>query len=193
MPCSRDYVLKRVAVHVRDREDIGDCVSSQLALLEILAPQRMAGLLAEALKRRGFAVEANKAQRDEGEGIALEVDLETGEVTLRESHPVELEGSAERQRQVSRRLSAEEQTRIESELDAAARRALETQLQEQRDRARQDSTKKLERRLGDLQREIDGIANEVTREALKEKAQSLGLVENVVEDEHGGLTIEIRV
>jgi len=52
----------------------------------------------------------------------------------------------------------------------------------------------LEKKLCDLQPELSDVVNKVTRQAIKEKAQQLGTVKEVSEDEESGsLTIKIEV
>ena len=52
----------------------------------------------------------------------------------------------------------------------------------------------LEKHLQELQPEISGVVNQVTRDALKQKAQQMGTVKEVSEDaETGSLTIKVEV
>ena len=52
----------------------------------------------------------------------------------------------------------------------------------------------LEGKLGDLRKELDQISNRVTAEALKQKAASMGEVQEVSEDpESGSLTIRVKI
>ena len=53
---------------------------------------------------------------------------------------------------------------------------------------------KLEKKLGDLRKELDSVTTRVTAEALKEKARTLGEIEELHEDsETGELTIKVRL
>ena len=56
------------------------------------------------------------------------------------------------------------------------------------------ATEALEKHLQDIQPEISEVVNQVTRDALKQKAQQLGTVKEVSEDaESGSLTIKVEV
>jgi hypothetical protein len=177
---------------------VDDGVCGSIELLPILAKERMRELLSDELVRRGFERDGNVARRATGDGVTVEVDLDSGTVTARAEADVhvdikgqvdgprryrESEGNSPENREIERAA-------LQAELEAtlAAREAKETKL------ARRATTERLEASLRDLKRELDAATNRVTAEALKEKAKSMGEIEELVEDaETGALTIKVKL
>jgi hypothetical protein len=169
-----------------------DSVSTRLEILEVLPPDQMAGLLAAELEAGGYECDGGLLVRKQ-DGVAITVDPNTGEVTVR--------------------AEACEDVRVEGEKEGAAyddagpnskavREHLQQQLQSDLERkAKQQEatlqgkvTDRLEGQLIDLSRELDGAVNRATAEALKIKAAQLGQIKEISEDkEAGSLTIVVEV
>jgi hypothetical protein len=164
----------------------------------------MSELLAGELAKRGFEVDRTPgagdrphdevggavARRQESDGVVVEVDLSTGAVSVKAEASADI--AVERQltatvglRQVEDATqSAKKQVDEEAEAEAQAAEA----------RARNEVAARLERHLADLQRELDAVTTRVTAEALKEKARSIGEIQEMHEDVEGGeLTIKVRL
>ena len=178
-------------VHVDD----GACGS--IELLPILPKERMSELLAAELGARGFTREGSIAKRA-GDGVVIEVDLDAGTVTARAEAAVhvEIEGTRAGPRRTRDSEGnrpehrAREREALQQELDAelVAREAKEIE------RARRETTDRLERALRDVKRELDQATNRATARALEEKARSMGEIEEIVEDAAtGALTIKVKL
>ncbi len=184
-------------ISLKQREKHGlrasDEVGTSLELLEILPPERMADLLAQELKRRGFVQRGDKLLRNEKGGITIEVDPKTADVTVK----VECEKTVT--------LEAERQTWADSPSGSAqnaARKAMKEELQRdlqrkaelQKAELQKRATDRLEAQLSSLRKELDQAVNRVTAEALKEKAAKLGQIKQISEDaQTGSLTIVLEV
>ena len=170
-----------------------DGVGTALELLEILPPERMADLLAQELKRRGFVQKGDKLLRTEKGGVTVEIDPKSADVIVQ----VECEKTVT--------LEAERQTWTESPAGSAqnaARKAMKEELQrdlqrkaeQQKAELQKRATDRLEAQLSDLRKELDQAVNRVTAEALKEKAAKLGQIKQISEDaQTGSLTIILEV
>jgi hypothetical protein len=185
---SRAYriaVKESLSRHVQ----VDDGVCSSLELLPILQKDRMRELLAAELGVRGFTRDGKTASRDEGGGITLSVDLESGEVSLVAEGHSELELTAERSAVVA---NPNDPARQKSLRDAA-QQALERAAEAETEALRRQVTEKLEGALRDAKEELDGVVNRVTAAALKQRAGELGEIEAIHEEANGGLTIKVRV
>jgi hypothetical protein len=171
----------------------GDHVECQLGMLEILPPERMAGLLAQELARRGFQQKGEQWVRQSGD-VTIAVDPRKGSVTVRTEGQEEVTVEGER-------VAWTEQDASEARKKQAAdhaRQELQRQLQSKADRKRDELQKKitdrLEGHLADVRRELDQAVNRVTAEALKEKAAAMGRIKEMTEDaQTGSLTIVVEV
>ena len=171
-------------VHVED----GVCTS--LELLPILPKERTAEILEAELKTRGFTKEGDVLRRVEKDGIIVEIDPKTAQVSVKAEASAKIEVD-----HTATELVAEEA--IQAGTEAAQRRIdrrAERDAQAAEDKARTEVTDKLEKRLGDLRKELDQATTRVTAEALKEKARKLGEIEELHEDkETGELTIKVKL
>lgn len=186
---SRVYTIK-VAERVRRVVHLEDSVKTKLELLDVLPPEGMSGVLARELERRGFTIEDGKAVRIEDDGIVIEVDLESAEVTVGLARETEIEKD-----DISRgRSTAPRDKKLEKKLKDQLRDRLEDEVDREREEQQDELTKQLEQALADIQAELDQIGNRVTADALKEKAASMGEVTSVEEDEQtGSVTIKVKV
>ncbi len=185
---SRAYritVKESLSRHVQ----VEDGVASNLELLPILSPERTSALLAEELGRRGFARDGVKATRQEGAGITVEVNLETGAVQVTAEGHLDLE--LERTR-----VGTTEQPHAEKHKEMMQERlkaSLEQEAKSEEELLRKKVTEQLSGKLRDLKGELDEVTTRVTAEALKLKAKELGQVEEIHEEPNGGLVIKVRV
>ncbi len=171
-------------VHVED----GVCTT--LELLPILPQERQGELLGEELARRGFTRDGGVARRTDEEGVVIEVELATGTVSVKAEASANIEISKERTENVVEEALERGTKAAQDRVNREAER--EAQAAEQK--AKDEVAKKLERRLGDLRRELDSVTAKVTADALKEKAKQLGEIEEMHEDvETGELTIKVRL
>lgn len=185
---SRSYRIK-VRESLRRVIKASDHVGSQLELLEILAPEQMAELLAKELVARGFERSGTTATRTT-KGVTVTVDLECGEVTVRSDSQENLKLETERDRIVyEERTSA-----AEKDLRDRLKESLEKDAQDRQTQLQKQVTDRLERELGDVKKELDGAVNRATAEALKVKAAQMGQIKSLTEDPSGNsLTIIIEV
>jgi hypothetical protein len=188
-PLSRAYrVTVKGSVHRVVHVEDGVCTS--LELLPILPAPRQAEILGDELKRRGFSRDGGVARRIDEDGVVVEVDVKTGAVSVKAEASADI--AVERQRvetvveEALERGTRDAQARLDREVEREAEVAER--------KARGEVTEKLERRLGDLRKELDAITARVTAEALKEKARKLGEIEELHENaETGELTIKVRL
>jgi hypothetical protein len=187
---SRAYRI-RLSESLRRHIEVDDGIQSKLELLDILPPEQTAALLERELEAAGFEQrEDGQWVRVDEDGVEVRVDAQTATVTVAASADADLD------------LSRERVVTAWAENDATTRergqRALERDLEDEAARHEKDLqaqvTETLEGKLGDLRRELDQISNRVTAEALKQKAASLGEVQEISEDpETGSLTIRVKV
>jgi frataxin-like iron-binding protein CyaY len=187
---SRAY---RIAVSetLRRHVKVDDGVQTSVELLPILPADRMCDLLAAELEGLGFERDGQTATRVDEDGTVVTVDLEEGTVTVRQSAEAELDLSRKGTGSVYDQRQTKE---AEKKLRERLKGELEKQAEARTEDLRQEVTEKLERKLKDLQQEIDGAVNRASAGALKEKAASMGEIEEISEDsETGSLTIRVRV
>jgi hypothetical protein len=169
---------------------VEDGVCSSLEILDVLPRDNMKELLAAELEKRGFTRKGDKLKRQEKDGIEIEVDVKEGTITARIGQGEKVGVKVERSGVARNANDAEAQAR----LDDSVKREVERQFQEKQEKMRGEATKKLEGRLKDLKKELDQVVNRVTAEALKQKARSMGEIEEIAEDkESGAVTIKVRV
>lgn len=179
----------RVSESVVRTVHVEDGVQSPLEMLPILAPDRMGELLAKELEEQGFTRDGDKAIREDADGVTIEVDLKTATVTARIAAKKTLEESIDRRASVG----VERQEQAEKNLRDDVIRELDDRVAAKTEALRKEVTGKLEKKLGDLKKELDGAVGRATVEALTERARSLGNVQSVVEDEAGNVTIKVKL
>jgi FtsH ternary system domain X5 len=169
-----------------------DCVSTQLEILEVLAPEEMAGLLAQELEKGGFEQHDGVLVRQQN-GVTVTVDPTSGTVT------VQTEGSDKVDLETERVGRAYDQAgphaaAAKKSLTEQARTELERQAQQEEEKLQSQVTDRLERELAGLRQELDKAVNRATAEALKQKAARMGQIKEMSEDpESGSLTIVVEV
>ena len=186
---SRAYRIS-VSESLRRHVKVDDGIKTQIELLEILPRERMAELLAAELAKLGFEREGGVARRVDEDGMEVVVTLETGEVLVRQSAETDLELSGSASATSARQNDAA----AEEKLREKVQRDLEAKAEAARERLRAQLSDKLEGKLRDVRQALDRAAGRATAEALKQKAASLGEIEEVAEDEEAGsLTIRVRL
>jgi hypothetical protein len=168
---------------------VEDGVASPLEMLPILAPERMAELLAAELEALGFVRDGQTCKRTQPDGTELTVDLEAAMVTVRLGASAELEASAER----AQHVAIEGKAYLEDKLREEATADAEDQLARRAEALRQAVTAQLEAKVADLKQELDGAIGKATIAALTEKAAQLGRIEETHQDEAGNVTIRVRL
>lgn len=198
---SRAY---RIAVSetLRRHVTVADGVQTTLELLAILPEEAMCELLAAQLQELGFERDAPSEQGPEGrrgasmhrvddDGLEVSVDLKQGTVTARLAADHEIALSRQASGATGDRAKVEQ---AKAALSDKVQQQLGRQADQETEKLRQQLTAQLEQKLRDLQLELDGAVNRATAAALKQKAASLGEIEEISEDEQtGALTIKVRL
>jgi len=169
-----------------------DHVSTQLEMLEILPCDQMADLLAEELVKQGFERQGGKVVRTEGD-VTIEVDLESGTVSVRAQASDDIDIKAER---VGRGYddSGPKKSQLQKKLSEDLKGELEGRAEKEREKLQEKVTNQLEKQLKNLRDELDKAVNRATAEALKQKAARIGQIKEMTEDpESGSLTIVVEV
>jgi hypothetical protein len=154
-----------------------DHVTVKIEIPPILPPERQGDILAGVLRRRGFRddPEGGTLSRERG-GVEVTVEPDSGEVTVRAEAEVELPPPPP-----------------DNPCTCRARESLRAEERSQTDLQR-EVTRRLEGVVSKLGCELEGVAAETTRQALKEKAAELGEVKEITEDPRSGdLTIVVAV
>jgi len=171
-------------VHVED----GVCTS--LEMLPILPKERMGEILAAELAKRGFTRDGNTSRRTEDDGVIVEVDLTNGAVSVKAEATADIKVDKERTERVYEEMLERGRAAAQERVDREAQR----EAKDAEDKARTEVAGRLEKKLGDLRRELDAITNRVTADSLKEKARQLGEIEQMHEDKDSGeLTITVKL
>ena len=183
------------AIQVRVSESIvrtihvEDGVASQLEMLPILAPERMAELLAKELEALGFVRDGDTCKRTAPDGTEVTIALAAATVTVRLAASADLAATAER---ISR-VGIGGERAAEARLRDQALEDIDQQLAARAEALRQAVTAQLEAKLADLKQELDGAIGKATIAALTEKAGQLGRIEETHQDDAGNVTIRVRL
>jgi hypothetical protein len=190
---SRAYKIK-VKESARHVQRASDHVCTQLELLEVLPPERIADLLAAELARRGFKVSGDKLTRQTKDGIVIEIDPVATTVTVRAETKQTVTIEGERQTWSERPPEGRQQEHEREKLREQVLNDLQRQADEQKAHLQKRVTDRLEGHLTDLRKELDAVVNRITADALKEKAAQMGQIKALTEDEAtGSLTIVLEV
>lgn len=188
---SRSYRL-RVRETLRRVIRASDHVSSRLELLEILPPEQMAELLANALAEQGFERKENRAVKKRND-ITIAVELDSGNVIVTAESQQKVELASEKHRVVYDE-SRGRCSQAEAQLREEARQSLEMDADKRRQELQKQVTGRLEGELADLRQELDRAVNRATAAALKVKASQMGQIKTLTEDPaSGSLTIVVEV
>jgi hypothetical protein len=168
----------------------GDDITCSLEILPVLEKKRMSELLIGEFLNRGFKRDGSKVMQEQSNGVILEVNTETGVVSLLVESCKQLELSSERAIMVD---EDNDNTGKEQNLRDNLKQELENKAKSEMDSLRKESTKKLESSIHDIKKKLDDVVNKVTIAALKIKAAELGQVESIHETENGEITIKVKV
>jgi hypothetical protein len=193
---SRAYRIRQ-AVRVQEslKKDLSasDEICTELEILEILPPESMGELLKDSLRQRGYAEEDGKMVRRDGD-ITVSIDPNSAEVTIRIEGAESLELQGTKETSVWLDLGESHKEQVREGLREAIHKELKERAEAKSEELQRQVSGELEAKLGDLSAELDQIVNEVTREALKKKAASLGQIKELTEDpQAGSLTITVEV
>ncbi len=179
----------RVSESVIRTIHVEDGVESPLEILPVLAPQRMAELLAKELEDQGFKRDGKLAKRKDADGVEITVDLEAATVSVKIGADKRLKEEVE----LESRTAIESQKHTESRLRDAAIDELEQRLAAKTEAMRREITEKLEKKLGELRGELDAAIGRATVGALTERAEQLGKIEEIAKDDAGNVTIKVKL
>ncbi len=179
----------RVSESVVRTVHVEDGVQSPLEILPILAPDRMGELLATELEAQGFIRDGKTVKRTDPDGIEITVDLESATVSVKIGATADLQESIERRQNVGAEIKDAAETRLRDDV----MRDLDDRLAVRTEELRREITQRLEQKLGDLRKELDGAVGRATVSALTERASQLGQIESVVGDEAGNVTIKVKL
>lgn len=186
---SRAYRI-RLSESLRRHIEVDDGICSNLELLDVLPREQMAELLKRELEAAGFEEREGQWVRVDSEGVEVRVDPGEGTVTVAAASEKQVEVSKTREI----RTYAENDVATRERARESIQAELESEVDEQRKALQAKVTARLEGKLGDLRQELDKIGNRVTAQALKQKAASLGEVQEISEDpETGSLTIRVKI
>jgi hypothetical protein len=177
----------RVSESVVRTVHVDDGVQSPVEMLPVLPPDRMGDLLGAELEKRGFTREGDTATRKDPDGTVITVDLKAATITVRLGKTAEVEESVELVARVYNREGAQ------AKLQDDAIRQLDDKVAERTEALRREVTKKLEGKLHDIKQEIDQAVGRATVSALTERANQLGSIQEIAEDEAGNVTIRVKV
>jgi hypothetical protein len=145
------------------------------------------------LKNRGFEPrEDGTLVRTDGK-VTITVEPCTGEVTVKSESGETVTLEARRDASAYDDIGPGEKS-IREKVREQIKQDLEKKAERETERLQTQATQELERRLEELQPELGAVVNKITREALKQKAQQMGTVKEIAEDEEtGNLTIKVEV
>ena len=189
---SRAY---RITVKESDTRHLkaGDEICTQLEILEILPPEDMATLLKEELKKRGFEEQDDGTMIRKDGDITVKIDPCTGDVTVKAETEATVNQEVKREATGFNDVGPNEKS-LREKVKEQLKQDLEKKFDQEQTKLQGKATDALEKHLQELQPEISEIVNQVTRDALKQKAQQMGTVKEVSEDaESGSLTIKLEV
>lgn len=173
-----------------------DAIESQLKLLPLLIPDRMAGILEEELEKDGFQRGESGWVKDlssePGKRATLEIDPRHARATLRAE--VERSGKFLATRRDTVMDDPELAQAVEKDLKNQVLADAEGEKKAQQARANQEAATWLESLLPQVREAVHGLTHRVTARALREKAEALGKVQSIDEDpQRRTLTIVLEV
>ncbi|MDB5312601.1 MAG: hypothetical protein JWO38_6803 [Gemmataceae bacterium] len=171
----------------------GDEICTQLEILEILPPVDMATLLRNELKNRGFEEQDDGTMTRQDGDVAVTIDPCSGEVTVKAATEETVNQEARRDATGFNDVGPNE-GKLRDRVREQLKQDLDKKFEQEQSRLQTKATEDLEKHLNEIQPEISQIVNQVTRDALKQKAQQMGTVKEIAEDpESGSLTIKLEV
>lgn len=168
-----------------------DGVSTDLELLGILPKEQMSQLLEKELAKEGFT-QNGKEMTKECDDVVVSVNTETGKVSVSAGAEKECEVKGTKEGSGYDDVGPKEGG-LKKKLKEELKKDLEEKAKAKEQELQDEVTKKLEASLGNIRRELDGVTNRVTAEALKQKAASMGQIKAMDEEPNGSLTIVVEV
>ncbi len=166
-----------------------DCYKSKLNLSPILNKTRMSEITKEVLKSANFVINGKNAscvlmRGDEEEVITMDVDTETGDITITAS--------------VDSNVMINRTVRGDSDDSLSTRRKLidnviKAELSVINYETKIRLTRMLERYMSSFDSQINSLVDKIMKKSLVEKARSMGEIMSVSEEENGGMMIKLRV
>ena len=189
---SRAYRITVKESLTRERKG-ADEIATKREVLEILPPEKMAGLLAQELKNRGFEErEDGTLVRTDGK-VTVTVEPCTGEVSVKAETEETVNQEVKREATGFNDVGPNEKS-LRERVKEQLKSDLDKKFEQEQSRLQTEATRRLEEHLQEIQPEISEVVNKVTRDALKQKAQQMGTVKEISEDaESGSLTIKLEV
>ena len=169
-----------------------DEICTKLELLDILPPEDTAGLLKGALAERGFKEQADGTLTRQDDGLTVTVDPCDGTVSVKSEVSEKVGLEAKRHTSGYDDVGPTEKA-IRDKMKDQLKADLDKKAEQEMARLQNEATEKLEKHLDELQPELGRVVNKVTREALKQKARSMGTVQEVHEDADGNMLIKVEV
>lgn len=185
---SRAYEI-RVSESETRTVHVEDGCESKLELLPILPTERMGDLLGHELVKLGFKRDGDKCTRKDKDGVEITVDLNTASVSVKLSKDAEVTETAE----VIGRGYDDAPGDDKTDLKKRAKKQAADKVSAKTESLRQAITKKLEKKVEDLKNELDGAVSETTVAALTERANTLGSIQEINQDEAGNVTIRVTL
>ena len=171
----------------------GDEICTDLEILEILPPEDMATLLKEELKKRGFEEQDDGTMTRKDDGITVKIDPCSGEVSVKAETEETVSQEARREATGFNDVGPNEKN-LRDKVKEQLKQDLDKKFDQEQSKLQDKATQALEKHLQELQPEISEVVNQVTHDALKQKAQQMGTVKEISEDaESGSLTIKVEV
>ena len=171
----------------------GDEICTDLEILEILPPEDMATLLKNELGKRGFAEQEDGTMVRKDGDVTVTIDPCSGQVTVKAETADTVNQEVKRDATGFNDVGPNEKN-LRDRVKEQLKSELDRKFENEQSRLQTEATQELEKHLTELQPEISQIVNQITRDALKQKAQQMGTVTEVSEDaESGSLTIKLEV
>jgi hypothetical protein len=183
------------AIHIRVSESVvrtvhvDDGVCAALEMLPILAPERMAEILARELEAIGFVRDGDRATRTGDDGLEITIDVRAATVTVRLGDDADVSAQVTMHGRGGARTLDADRARVRKRV----RSALDAKIDERTGELRQQITARLEDALADVRAELDGAIGRTTIAALTERAGQLGEIESVVDEGNGNVTIKVKL
>jgi len=186
---SRSYRIS-LSESLQQHIHVEDGVRVTLDILPILPQERLAALLVNELSQLGFERQENVLVRTDDDGLEVRVDLEDWSLTIKLTKQSDV--TVETTKSM---VTYEEQAdRDREKLIKQTQLNLKKRVAKHKQELQEQVTQAVEKKLSNIRAEINEAINHVTGQALKEKAATLGEIEEISEDEQSGsLTIRVRL
>jgi len=169
-----------------------DEICTQLEILEILPPEDMEVLLKEELKKKGFTEQPDGSMvRNEEDGTTIVVEP-CGEVRIKVEKTEQISKEADKEGRGWDDMGPDQKS-MRQTISEELKKKIDKQFEEDRKRMQEEVSKKLEQKIQEIQPELGQVINQLTKEALKQKAHKMGTITEISENEAGDMTIKLEV